>query len=184
MTLNERANALADALTADPRVAVQTVAGARVIDCGVQAAGGLGAGLTLARVCLAGLADVVLVPGEFGLSVQVHGDEPVRACLASQYAGWQVAVGKFFAMGSGPMRALYGKETVFDDIGGRESSPVAVGVLESRKLPTAEVIEYLVGKLGLAAEKLTLLVAPTASIAGTVQVVARSLETRYTSCTS
>src|SRR2546430_11514883 len=32
---------------------------------------------------------------------QVASDHPVLACMACQYAGWQIAVGKFFAMGSG-----------------------------------------------------------------------------------
>src|SRR5947208_2723678 len=43
--------------------------------------------------------------------------------------------------------------------------------------PTEEVVAHPSGKRGLAPDKLTLLVAPTASLAGTVQVVARSLET-------
>ena len=57
--------------------------------------------------------------------VQVFTDWPVLACMASQYAGWQLSVGKFFAMGSGPMRAAYGKEALFDVIPGREKSTVA-----------------------------------------------------------
>ncbi|HEV3236872.1 MAG TPA: methenyltetrahydromethanopterin cyclohydrolase, partial [Gemmataceae bacterium] len=93
------------------------------------------------------------------------------------YAGWEIKVGKFFAMGSGPMRAAYGKEKIFDEIPGREQPPVAVGVLESRKMPTDEVASFLSEKLGLAADKITLLVAPAFSIAGGLQVVARSLET-------
>src|SRR5262249_25960713 len=152
-----------------------------VLDCGIQAAGGLQAGLGLARVCLAGGGDVALVTGEIagahGPTIQVQSDDPVRACLASQYAGRQGSVGGVFAMGSGPMRARYGKEELFDHIPGREQPPVAVGVLETRKRPTEEVVAYLSEKLGLSADKLTLLVAPTASLAGTVQVVARSLET-------
>jgi methenyltetrahydromethanopterin cyclohydrolase len=143
--------------------------------------GGLQAGLNLARVCLAGLAEVTLVSGEVagvGLpQVMVSSDAPVQACMASQYAGWQVSVGKFFAMGSGPMRAAYGKEELFDDIGLREKSPVAVGVLESRKLPDDAVIEHLARALELPASKITLCVAPAASLAGNFQVVARSLET-------
>src|SRR5205807_2414473 len=67
LTLNERALRLADHVAADAaalRVAVHTDAGgARVLDCGVAADGGLQAGLALARVCLAGLADVSLAPG-------------------------------------------------------------------------------------------------------------------------
>jgi methenyltetrahydromethanopterin cyclohydrolase len=97
--------------------------------------------------------------------------------MASQYAGWQIKVGKFFAMGSGPMRGLYGKEALFEHIAGRERSSVAVGVLESRKLPDEAVVDYLCQSLGVAPACLTLLVAPASSIAGTVQVVARSVET-------
>jgi methenyltetrahydromethanopterin cyclohydrolase len=164
------------------RIAVhQSTDGARLIDCGIQVPGGLQAGLGLARVCLAGQAEVTLVPGEVagvaGPEVQVATDHPVAGCMASQYAGWQIAVGKFFAMGSGPMRAIYGAEELFNDIPGREEAPVAVGVLETRKLPDDVVIGYLCEQLRLPAAKLTLLVAPAASLAGSLQVVARSVET-------
>src|SRR4051794_7623426 len=140
MMLNEEAWIIAEQLAGDAaalRLAVHTVAGATVIDCGVNVLGGLQAGLGLARVCLAGRGDVAVVAGDAagwrGPLVQVSSDDPVRACLASQYAGWQVSAGKFFAMGSGPMRARYGKEELFNDIPGREESSVAVGVLEARK---------------------------------------------------
>ena len=113
----------------------------------MAAEGGLNAGLFLARVCLAGLADVSVVPGIVDGTacphIQVTTDHPVLACMASQYAGWQVKVEKFFGMGSGPMRAAYGKEELFDHLPGREQAPVAVGVLETRKLPGDEVTAYL-----------------------------------------
>ncbi len=185
LTLNERALAVAEALVANAaalRIDVQsTTAGARVLDCGVRAAGSLQAGLGLARVCLADRADVTLVPGDVGgvacPQVQVATDHPVMACMASQYAGWQIRVGKFFAMGSGPMRAALGQEELFQHIPGRESAPVAVGVLETRKLPDDAVVAHLGERLNLPPDRLTLLAAPAASLAGTVQVVARSLET-------
>src|SRR5262249_47051320 len=151
------------------RIAVHQTAAARVLDCGVKAEGGLRAGLGMARVCLADLADVSLVPGEVdGIScphVQVATDHPVRACMASQYAGWQVKADKFFGMGSGPMRAAYGKEELYDHlhVPGREQPPVAVGVLEARKLPGDDVIAYLAERVRLAPGALTVLVAPTAS---------------------
>jgi methenyltetrahydromethanopterin cyclohydrolase len=185
LTLNERAQRLADHLAANAglyRIEVHTTSeGARILDCGVKATGGIQAGLSLARICLAGLGEVTILPGEVGglafPQVQVVTDNPVAACMASQYAGWQISVGKFFAMGSGPMRAAYGKEDLFDDIPGREQPLVAVGVLESRKLPEDAVISYLCEKLNLPPAKLTLLVAPAFSLAGGLQVVARSLET-------
>jgi len=183
--LNERAHRLADYLASNAfnyRVAVHFLhSGLRLIDCGIQASGGLQAGISMAKICLAGLAEVSLVAGEVrGAAcplVQVVSDHPVTACMASQYAGWEIKVGKFFAMGSGPMRAAYGQEKIFDEISGREQAPMAVGVLESRKMPTDEVASLLSERLNLAPDKITLLVAPAFSIAGGLQVVARSLET-------
>lgn len=184
MTLNERAQLVADEVernAARLRVSVTKVAGARVIDCGGAVQGSLAAGLLLARACLADAGEVGYVPCPVtevgGPAVQVTTDDPVRACLASQYAGWQVSAGKFFAMGSGPMRALAAREEVFQHIPGKEESAFAVGVLETHKHPTEDVIAAIVAKLPPVAEHLTLLVAPTMSIAGTTQIVARSVET-------
>lgn len=156
-------------------------AGATILDVGVKAKGGVQAGLELARICLADLAEVTLTQAEAGgwcgPWVQVQTDHPVLACLGSQYAGMQVSAGKYFAMGSGPMRARYGGEPILQELGIREETDVAVGVLETGKLPPEEVITWLSGKLGVPPGLITLLVAPTTSLAGMVQVVARSLET-------
>ncbi len=184
MKLNQRAAALcpplidrAEVLRAD----CHHIAGATVVDLGVKTRGGLEAGLALAEICLAGLGRVSLVPGDTaswrGPAVAVYTDQPVAACLASQYAGWQIARGNYFAMGSGPMRAAAGKETLFDDIGLRERPDEAVGVLETARLPTGEIVEHIAAECGIAPARLTLLAARTASQAGTVQVVARGVET-------
>jgi methenyltetrahydromethanopterin cyclohydrolase len=178
--LNDRAWAIADEIEADAtvlRIAVSTVGSARIIDCGVAAVGGLRAGRLLARACLADLAEVNLVTGHTGANISVSTDAPVLACLGSQYAGWHVQAGKFFAMGSGPMRALSGREEVLKHLNISEDSTCAVGVLESRKLPTEEVVASIREKLPATVNRLTLLVAPASSIAGTIQVVARSVET-------
>ncbi len=164
------------------RVAVERgEGGARLIDCGVDAPGGLQAGIALAEVCMAGLGRVELVPGDSaiwpGPAVAVSTDQPVAACMASQYAGWQIAGEKFFAMGSGSMRAVRGKEALFDKIGYRERARHVVGVLEAGKLPPAEVCVHVAEECGVDTEDLTMLIAPTSSIAGTIQVVARTIET-------
>jgi len=161
--------------------------GAVVMDFGVEATGGLAAGVMLARVCLADLAAVNLVVGQPeiwpGPAVSVRTDHPIGACLASQYAGWQIGGDNFFAMGSGPMRGLTGKEDLFKDLGYpestdyRQSEDVAVGVLESSVLTPHEVSRKIATACDVDVRSLLLLVAPTASIAGHVQVVARSVET-------
>jgi methenyltetrahydromethanopterin cyclohydrolase len=112
-----------------------------------------------------------------GAAVQVHTDHPVAACLAAQYAGWQITSGRYFAMGSGPMRAACGREELFDGIGFRESPTRAVGVLETGKLPPEDLCAKIAADCHVQPRDLTLLVARTASLAGTIQVVARSVET-------
>ncbi|MCA9174647.1 MAG: methenyltetrahydromethanopterin cyclohydrolase [Planctomycetales bacterium] len=183
--LNHRASAVAAAMTADPdgiKIAARVdELGATIVDCGVAARGGLAAGLQLARVCLAGLGEVRLQSGGLtGARVVVSTDQPVAACMGSQYAGWQIApaaANGYFAMGSGPMRAAAGKEPLIAEIGCAESPDQVVGVLESGKLPPAAVTEYIASACGVPADQVTLLVAPTASLAGAIQVVARSVET-------
>jgi methenyltetrahydromethanopterin cyclohydrolase len=182
--LNHRAELLVHSLIDDAgrlRVGVRKSAGATVVDCGIEARGGLEAGRLLAEVCMAGLGTVEIAPGNADLwpgpTVVVRTDAPVAACMASQYAGWKVQHEKFFAMGSGPMRALAGKEELFDKIGYREQAEAAVGVLETRSFPPDDVLQSLAEACGVSMERLTILVAPTASQAGGVQIAARSVET-------
>jgi methenyltetrahydromethanopterin cyclohydrolase len=75
------------------------------------------------------------------------------------------------------MRAAAGREPLFASIGYRETTDVAVGILESDRMPPDEVCLDIAGKCGVPPERLTLLVAPTTSLAGTIQIVARSIET-------
>jgi methenyltetrahydromethanopterin cyclohydrolase len=159
----------------------QTACGARILDFGVEAAGSLSAGITLAEVCTAGLAKISIAQGEVaGIvwpQVLVQTDDPVESCLLSQYAGWPVSVGDYFGMGSGPMRAAAAHEDVFARCEYREEATRIVGVLESGRLPGEEVVRELAETCGVDPGQVALLVAPTASLAGTLQIVARSVET-------
>ncbi len=155
--------------------------GCDVIDCGVHVDGGTEAGLLMAKICLAGLGKVRLEAGDTALWrgpwVRVTTDQPVAACMASQYAGWPLSYDDYFAMGSGPMRAARGREPVFDKIGCQEQPTSVVGVLESAKLPPDSVCRDIARQCQVEPDQVTLLVARTASLAGTVQIVARTLET-------
>lgn len=184
MNLNASAQTLVDRLVSDAellRIAVDNVGETKVIDCGASASGGLEAGLRLAEVCMAGLGRVSLtdgaapIPGSPAIVVQT--DHPVAACMASQYAGWEVRGDGYFAMGSGPMRAAAGREELFQTIGLTESASRVVGVLETGKPPSLEVCEIIAAKCKVTPSDVTLLYAPTNSLAGTVQVVARVVET-------
>ena len=165
----------------DLRVEVRTQSGATIVDCGIEVDGGLEAGRLLAEICLSNLGKVTIGPASADVGpwplVSVSTDHPLAACLASQYAGWKLAKGKFFAMGSGPMRAVAAKEELFGDLGCREQSDVVVGVLETRKFPPEEIINEIALSCGVPTSGVRLLVAPTASLAGGLQIVGRSVET-------
>jgi methenyltetrahydromethanopterin cyclohydrolase len=156
--------------------------GARVIDAGVETDGGIEAGLALAEICMGGLGTVACTPVQIGgkshPGLIVWTDHPAVACMASQYAGWAISVGKFFAMGSGPLRAHARVERdLFEKLGYEEQADEGVLVLEGRTLPTDEVAQWVADKARLQPMQITFVVAPTASIAGGVQISARIIET-------
>src|SRR3954468_21205347 len=114
LSLNDRARDLADALAADAdalRVSVTTLDdGARVVDCGSAVPGGLEAGRRFAEITMGGLGSVGFAPVALGDAslpgLVVVTDHPALACLGAQYAGWKVDRDGYFAMASGPGRAL------------------------------------------------------------------------------
>ena len=186
LQMNARAWALAERgieHAAEWRLAVATLAsGARLIDAGVNVPGGFAAGRLLAELCMGGLGHLEYTPvtlgGESWPGVLIWTDHPAQSCMASQYAGWAINPDGYFAMGSGPLRAKARVEReLFAKLGYEENASRGVLVLESRTLPTAEVAAWVAGKAGVAPGALTFAVAPTASLAGGVQVVARVIET-------
>ncbi len=185
LSLNDRAQELADRLADEAdalRVAVTTLpGGTRLIDCGSGVPGGLEAGRRFAEICMAGLGTVSFAPlvldGRWLPGLTVVTDRPALACLASQYAGWRLDPEGYFAMASGPGRALIQAEDLYDDLDVDERAQSAVLCLETRDAPPEEVGDYVAERAGVTAAELTLLFAPTASLAGGVQVAARVVET-------
>ncbi len=184
--MNERAWALADQCVdraLEWRVASHVLpGGTRVIDAGVDVPGGFAAGRALAELCMGGLGHVdyasIAIDGEAWPGVQVWTDHPAESCMASQYAGWAITPEGFFAMGSGPLRARARVEKeLFAKLGYEEDAVRGVLVLEGRTPPTDDVALWVARKAGVAPEGITFAIAPTASVAGGVQIVARVIET-------
>jgi methenyltetrahydromethanopterin cyclohydrolase len=188
VSVNARAAVLVEALKADAgalRIAVaRGELGETVIDAGAEVLGGIAAGLRLAEICMGGLGAVELVASEatprWPWTVVARSADPVTACLASQYAGWKLSHGEgdeaFFALASGPGRALAAKEPIFQDLAYRDSASVATLAIESARAPPRPVMERIARDCGVAPEQLTIVYAPTQSLAGGAQIVARSLE--------
>ena len=185
LSMNERAAALVDAMVADADalgIEVRTLdSGARLVDCGAQARGGLQAGLGFAAACMGGLGRLDPVPVTVGErtwpGIGVATDHPAAACLAAQYAGWKLEHEDFFAMASGPGRALARAEDLFEDLAWREHADRAVLCLETRQDPPAEIVRKVAQRCGVQASAVTFLIAPTASVCGSVQISARVVET-------
>ena len=186
LRMNEAAGEIADSMADQPDLLrVRTFrlpSGARVIDAGVETDGGIEAGLALAEICMGGLGNVSCTPLQIGnwshAGLIVWTDHPAVACMASQYAGWAISVGNFFGMGSGPLRAHARVErALFEKLGYEEQADEGVLVLETRALPNDEVVAWVAEKARLQPLQLTFVVAPTASIAGGVQISARMIET-------
>src|SRR3954464_12944961 len=185
LSVNERAAELADRLAADAealRVAVETLpGGTRVIDCGSAVPGGLEAGRRFAEITMGGLGSVAFAPvvldGRSYPGLTVVTDHPALACLGAQYAGWQIKRDDYFAMASGPGRALIRAEDLYDDLDVDEAASTAVLALETRDAPPDDLATSVAERAGVKPGDLSLLFAPTASLAGGVQVAARVVET-------
>ena len=168
-----RANAL--------QIGVSTHAsGCRIVDAGIQISGSEEAGRLIAEICMGGLGEVSLQVDDrftgFTNAIAVTSNQPVIACLASQYAGWALSHEKFFSLGSGPARALAQREDLFKELNYTDSADSTCIVLETDKIPPNEVIEKIVRDTKIPAEKLTIILTPTTSLAGVVQIVGRVLE--------
>lgn len=192
LSLNDRAAAIVEGMIAGAAglgiVVTRLTNGATVVDCGARTVGSAEAGRLYAEACMAGLGDVRLTVVDVGgwswPGVEVDVRHPLLACMGSQLAGWAVQVPAdgdvhgFYALGSGPARALCRREPVFERIPHREQASAAVLCMETWDLPPAHAALWIAeGCCRATAEGLYLLVAPTASLAGSVQVAARVVET-------
>jgi methenyltetrahydromethanopterin cyclohydrolase len=167
--------------------------GCTVIDAGIQAVGGLEAGRLIAEVCMGGLGTVLVTHdpsfSRWPLTVNVHSTNPVLACLGSQYAGWSLSHGEgksaFYALGSGPARAMATKtkdgvekpvEELYEELGYRDVYGETAIVMEVDKVPPVEVVEKIAKACKVEPDSVHVILTPTSSLAGGMQVVSRVLE--------
>ena len=187
-SVNREVAPLVDAMIRDAQALRVNVSqgqlGETLIDCGVRAVGGLEAGRRIGEICLGGLGRVSLEATDPSSSwpfmVTVHTSQPVLACLGSQYAGWSLSAEdegkKYHVLGSGPARALGSTEKLFDELGYRDDADSACLVLEADRAPPPALVEQVAEACKVSTDALTIIYAPTSSLAGTVQIAARCLE--------
>jgi methenyltetrahydromethanopterin cyclohydrolase len=163
--------------------------GCTIIDAGIKVPGGLEAGRLIAEICLGGMGTVTFshspYTSHWPLTVNVHTGNPVLGCLGSQYAGWSLSHEKYYALGSGPARAMATKvkdgkqepvEELYKELAYQDSADATVLVIENDAVPPIAIVEKIATACKVAPSQLTIIVTPTSSLAGGVQVVARVLE--------
>ncbi|MFW9804926.1 MAG: methenyltetrahydromethanopterin cyclohydrolase [Candidatus Thorarchaeota archaeon] len=159
--------------------------GATLIDAGIDASGGIEAGRLVGEICLGGLGTVRITHQHVGdmtfPAVVVSTDHPKIATMGSQFAGWLVDIkgdeGKYFAMGSGPARALAVVEKkLYKELDYKDKAKVGVIVLETRTPPPEFATNFIAEKCGISTSDLYCVMTPTACVAGSVQISARVVE--------
>lgn len=184
VSVNKHVLPLVESLIADAdklRLHVQRLDdGCTIVDAGIEAVGGLEAGRRIAEICMGGLGTVTLTHSPYTsrwpLTVNVHSTNPVISCLGSQYAGWGLSHEKFYALGSGPARALCLKEELFKDLDYADRGDATCLVMEVDKRPPLPLVEKIAAACKVTPDGLTIILTPTSSLAGSMQVVARVLE--------
>jgi len=110
--------------------------------------------------------------------IDVFTDFPSISCLGAQKAGWTMKHNNYFAMGSGPARALSLKpKHTYEVIEYEDDFDSAVIALESDHLPNGEVMEKIAEDCQVDVANVCAVVAPTSSIVGSIQVAGRCVET-------
>ncbi|MCF2142380.1 MAG: methenyltetrahydromethanopterin cyclohydrolase [Candidatus Heimdallarchaeota archaeon] len=186
-TMNEAAVDLFDEMLEMEEVIkgkmVETRLGPTILDVGLNAPGGLLAGEYTIQVCMGGLAEVSLTTKNYSNeltlpAVLVSTDHPAVATIGSQFAGWAIKKEGYQAIGSGPARILAKKpKTIYEQLPIIDDYPETVIVLEANAYPPDAVLEYLAQKCNVPLDNLCVLLAPTTSMAGAIQIAGRSIET-------
>jgi len=153
---------------------------AAVLDFGVDVPGAIEAGLLLAEIQTAGLATVGTrvddVAGAVLPHVELATDHPALGLLCAGKAGWELSVGDFEGLGSGPARALVAEEDIFTRVGYRDEFDFAVLAVETDTLPDESVAAAVAERAGVPESGVFLPAFSTASITGSVVAASRAGE--------
>lgn len=183
-SLNQRALEIIGPILADPARygarLVRTSGGATIVDMGIEAPGTwLGAKLFV-EASFGGLAEVsygrMSIKGLDVPSVEVAIDSPMLAVVACQVGAMKLGEGAFAALGSGPARAKARADRWAQRVEYEDPSPLALIQLQMRGLPAEETLQEVAAVCRIPLSNLTAMVAPTASLVGSVQVASRAFE--------
>ncbi|QCC46911.1 methenyltetrahydromethanopterin cyclohydrolase [Halobellus limi] len=156
--------------------------GATVLDFGVDAPGGIEAGMLLAEVQTAGLSTVQTrmdeIRGAPTPHVELQTDNPALSLLCSQKAGWELTFEDppYDGLGAGPARALVAEEDEFHELEYFDEFDLTVLSVESIDLPGDRIAEHVAEQAGVEPSGVFLPAYATGSTVGSVTAAARAAE--------
>tara|TARA_B100000029_G_C17604242_1_gene966866 strand:+ start:3925 stop:4890 length:966 start_codon:yes stop_codon:yes gene_type:complete len=151
-----------------------------IIDAGIEIEGSKEAGKLIAEICMGGLGQINLEKNKtfskWPLQTKVKSSNPVISCLASQYAGWNLSHKDFYALASGPGRAIARREDLFKELNYKDQCKFIYLVMEVDKIPPKEIVKKISDDCKTDAKNIILILTPTTSISGIIQIVSRVSE--------
>lgn len=158
--------------------------GATVIDLGVEAVGGWLAGKLFVEATLGGIGYTTFGTTNFGdwsiPSIDVYIDQPQTACLSSQFSSWQMPQKKYSGyepMAGGPARAIAKKDMFAKLWYYQDKHHEAVLGVQAAELPGEDLVQQISEDCQVRPENIYILVARTGSLAGSIQICSRTVET-------
>lgn len=162
--------------------------GTTIVDCGINVVGGFEAGILATKIACGGLLDAHISEESYGdltlPTLFMRTDNPALSIAVCQ-SNWfglfpslfALKENEYSALSLGPAKALAQEpKEVFDKVEYEDKADVGVLVLQADSMPDEKVSGYIASKCKIPPENLYLVIAPTASIAGSVQVSAHVLE--------
>jgi len=186
LSVNRKAMKLVEKLYENPDeynvLIKETKVGATLIDAGIKAQGGFQAGKIITEICLGGYGEVKIYPAHYDdlvlPSIFVYTNVPAVSTLGSQFADLQIKEDNYTAIGSGPARALIRKNReLYEKIDYEDKSDATVLVLETSVEPPETVVKKVAEDCKVPPNRLSLILVPTTSVAGSTQVSGRIVET-------
>lgn len=154
---------------------------ATVIDCGVNSAGSIGAGILYATISLGGLGRISMAPGIIDSNyinfIQTYVDKPAIACLCSQKPAWKFKADGFTGTGYGPARAIAQKpKAIYSALNYTDDAETAVINIETQTLPGTKELEYVAKQCSTDPECVVALVAKPRSMVSSIVNATRVIE--------
>jgi methenyltetrahydromethanopterin cyclohydrolase len=183
-SLNQKAMEIIGPILNDPQrygaKLVRTPGGATIVDIGNQAPGSWQGAKRFVEASFGGLAEVTfgrMVIKDLDVpSVEVAVDDPMLAVVACQVGAMRLGEGAFAALGSGPARAKARADRWAQRVLYEDPSPLALIQIQMPGLPSEEILQEVADACRIPLANLTAMVAPTASLVGSVQVASRAFE--------